>query len=139
MTYNAKVYRAQGGNQIVVGAGGSIKFNDQTLTALQSATPVTPGGVSFLQGTTTGPAYSIANPIAGVLKQIVLAPTSSGATHRAVLRTGTTGVSFDSTGGNQITLATSALKGVSLVGASTSAYRIVGVYSGVSLAAPRTT
>lgn len=127
MTYQPKVYRPPGGNSLVVATGGYIQEYVETISS--SASTLTAAGFSEVTGTTVGPTYLIANPIIGVTKYIHLAGASSGVTHRALIACASTGVSFDTTGGNQITLATSAVRGVTLVGYTTSAYRIVGVFS----------
>lgn len=154
-TYQPKVYRKQGGDELVVASGGAITLESggsltyqagaypvipiQTLGTSQTATNITNFGLTRLTGTTTGPTYTLAAPVAGVTKYLHLNATSSGVTHRAIVNANTTGVSFDTTGGNQITLATSALRGVTLVGYTTAAWKIVGVQSGASIAAARTT
>lgn len=169
MSYNAKVYRKQGGDELVVASGGKLTLESgssftlasdlelasgskvsyaagsyfqvpiQTLTSTQTATNITNFGLSVLTGTTTGPTYTLAAPVVGLTKYLSLTHSSSGATHRAVVNSNTTGVSFDTTGGNQLTFATSALRGISLVAQTTAKWRIVGTYSGASLAAPKTT
>jgi hypothetical protein len=133
------VYRKQGGTQLVVASGGSIEMPVQTLTSADTATTVTNFGMSVLQATTTGPTYTMAAPELGVWKHLAISHTSSGVTHRCVVRSNSTGVQFDTTGGNQITFATSALRSVTLVAQTTAAWKIVGTYSGASIAAPRTT
>lgn len=128
------------GGKINYQAGGYSQLPIQTLGSSQVATNITNFGLTRITGTTTGPTYTLAAPtIAGMTKYIFLNATSSGATHRAVVRSNSTGVSFDTTGGNQITLATSALRGITLVSYSTAAWMPCGVYSGASIAAPRTT
>lgn len=155
MTYNSKVYRKQGGNEQVIAsggyqtvesggyvdyqAGGYYKLPVQSLGSSQTATTVTNFGLTVLTGTTTGPTFTMAAPIVGLPKFVSLSHSSSGATHRCVLRSNTTGVSFDTTGGNQITFATSAIRGVTLVAETTAKWRVAGVYTGASIAAPRTT
>ena len=155
MSYNAKVYRKQGADEQVIASGGTqtiesggivnyqaggyFKYPIQTLGTSQTATNITNFGLTRITGTTTGPTYTLAAPIVGLSKFIALNATSSGVTHRAVVNTNTTGVSIDTTGGNQLTFATSALRGVSLVAYTTAAWKIVGVYSGVALGAARTT
>ena len=155
MTYNSKVYRKQGGNEQVIAdggyqtiesggyvnyqTGGYYKLPVQSLGSSQTATTVTNFGLTVLTGTTTGPVFAMAAPIVGLPKFVSLSHSSSGATHRCVLRSNTTGVSFDTTGGNQITFATSALRGVTLIAETTAKWRVAGVYSGASIAAPRTT
>lgn len=163
MSYNSAIYRTQGGKELVVTSSGditvqsggaitlqsgaSLVYNSgaydtvpiQTLTSTQTATNAVNSGLTVLTGTTTGPTYTLAAPVVGVRKFVSLTHSSSGATHRAVLNSNSTGVSFDTTGGNQLTFATSALRGISLVAQTTAKWRIVGTYSGASLAAPRTT
>lgn len=129
----------ESGGSLAVASGGYWTVPIQTLTSTQTATNVTNFGLTVLTGTTTGPTYTLAAPVAGVTKFLSMTSSSSGATHRAVVNSNTTGVSFDTTGGNQITLATSALRGITLVAQSTTKWRIAGVYSGASIAAPRTT
>jgi hypothetical protein len=157
------IYKEQGGNRLVVDSsgeldilsGGAVNYESgatvsyaagayqtlpvQTLTSTQTATNATNFGLTVLTGTTTGPTYTLAAPITGIVKHFSMTSTSSGATHRAVLRSNSTGVSFDTTGGNQVTFATSALRGLTLVAASTAAWKITGVYTGVSIGTPRTT
>lgn len=134
MTYQPKVYRKQGGDELVIASGGKITVETggyvagYTETISTSATALTAAGLSVVTGTTVGPTYLIANPITGVLKFISLAAASSGATHRAIVAPASTGVSFDTTGENRITLATSAIRGVTLYGASTTAWKTVGTY-----------
>jgi len=153
MSYASKVYRKQGGDELVVASGGTITVESggavnvatggsltvAVQTAATSADTITASGLTLVTGTTAGPTFLIANPLVGVPKYLSLTHTSSGVTHRAIISPASTGVSFDTTGGNQITLATSALRGVVLVGMTTATYRIVGTYSGASIAAPRTT
>lgn len=169
MSYQPAIYRAQGGAELVldssgfgrgagtltVKSGGTVNLESgaalnlasgsalaspvQALGSSQTATTVTNFGLTVLTGTTTGPTFTMAAPVVGYRKSLSLSHSSSGATHRAVVRSNSTGVSFDTTGGNQVTLATSALRGITLEAQSTTKWRIVGVYSGASLAAPRTT
>lgn len=141
------VYKKPGGNTLVIDssgllefiAGSGMQFPTQSLGTADVATKVTNFGLSVLTGSTTGPTYTMDPPIPGIPKFISLSASSSGVTHRAILRSNSTGVSFDTTGGNQITFATSATRGVTLVAASTSAWKIAGVYTGASIAAARTT
>lgn len=134
MTYQPKVYRKQGGDEIVVSSGGKISTETggyiagYVETISTSATALTAAGLSIVTGTTVGPTYLIANPITGVPKFISLAAASSGVTHRAIIAPASTGVSFDTTGANALTLSTSAIRACVLYGASTSAYKLVGCY-----------
>ena len=132
--YQPKVYRAQGGAELVIASGGKITVETggyvagYVETISTSATALTAAGLSIVTGTTAGPTYLIANPITGVQKFISLVATSSGVTHRAVIAPASTGVSFDTTGANQVTLSTSAIRGISLYGASTTAWKTVGTF-----------
>ena len=141
MTYQPKIYRAQGGASLVVSSGGAITVagsvavssggyisSEIVQTAATSATVINAYGLTIVTGTTVGPTFLISNPITGVPKYINLAASSSGVTHRAIIAPASTGVSFDTTGQNNITLATSAIRGVTLVGASTTAWKCVGTY-----------
>lgn len=127
------------GGYVDYASGGYAKVPIQTLTSTQTGTQAINFGLTVLTGTTTGPTYTLAAPVVGVQKSFSMTSSSSGATHRAVILANTTGVSFDTTGGNQITLATSALRGISLVAQTTAKWRVVGVYSGASIGVPRTT
>lgn len=157
-SYQPPVYRKQGGAELVVASsgiitvesggsmdvesGGSIDIESggsitlasganlrhAVSTVATSATTITADGFSLVTGTTVGPTFLIANPKVGVVKYIHLTSTSSGATHRAIIAPASTGVSFDTTGANQITLATSALRGVTLIGQTTAIYRVVGTH-----------
>lgn len=127
------------GGAISVASGGSISFATggyvagYTETVATSATALTAAGLSIVTGTTVGPTFLIANPITGVAKYISLAAASSGVTHRAIIAPASTGVSFDTTGANQITLSTSAIRACVLYGASTTAYKLVGCYVNTEL------
>lgn len=131
MTYQPKIYKKPGGNVMTIVSGGYIENYVETIST--SATALTAAGLSLVAGTTVGPTYLIANPLTGVMKYISLNASSSGATHRAIIAPASTGVSFDTTGANQITLSTSAIRGVTLMGASTSSWRTVGVYVNTAL------
>lgn len=147
-TYQPKVYKKTGGDTLVIASGGTLTvesggivsvesggyITNAVQTAATTATTILPYGLTVVTGTTAGPTFLISNPLVGVAKYLSLTNATSGVTNRAVISPATTGVSFDTTGGNRITLATSALRGISLVGMTTSAYRIVGVYSGASIA-----
>lgn len=129
----------QSGASIVYASGSGATLPVQTLTSTQTATNITNFGLTVLTGTTTGPTYTLAAPVVGIQKYLSLTHSSSGATHRCNVNSNTTGVSFDTTGGNQLVFATSATRGVSLVAQTTAKWRIVGVYTGASLGLPRTT
>ena len=176
MTYQPKVYRKQGGDELVIASGGNITVESggtldiegvqtiksaltvpsggtlsvasgglatvdaggavgipyQALGSSQVAIPVNSYGVSFLVGTTTGPAYTMAAPTAaGVIKDLVLNPTSSGVTHSCTVFSGSTGRAFvhDSASGNTITLNTSAQGGIRLVSQGSTAWRVIGAFA----------
>jgi hypothetical protein len=162
MSYNAKIYRKQGGNEMVVASGGTLTVESggavaisgtisiasggsiagpvQTLSSTQTATNVTNYGLSVLTGTSTSPTYTLAAPVVGVPKHISLSASSSAAAAGCKLNSNTTGVSFDTTGGNQLTFTTTSLKGVVLVAQSTSKWRIASAYhSAASYGGVRTT
>lgn len=141
MSYQPKVYREQGGASLVIASGGTVTnkgsiscssagyvASEVVQTVSSSATTINAYGLSIVTGTTVGPTYLIANPITGVPKYISLAAASSGVTHRAIIAHASTGVSFDTTGANALTMATSAIRGISLIGASTTAWKCVGTY-----------
>jgi hypothetical protein len=134
MTYQPKIYKKPGGNELVVASGGKINVETggytqhYVETISTSANTLTAAGVSVVTPTTVGPTFLIANPITGVFKYITLAAGSTAATNRAIISPASTGVSFGTSGQNVITLSTSTLKGVSLVGISTAAYRVVGAF-----------
>ena len=122
------------GGAVTVASGGSVTFASGSSlvhavsTVATSATTITADGFSLVTGTTAGPTFLIANPKVGVMKYIHLTSTSSGATHRAIIAPASTAVSFDTTGANLITLATSALRGVSLIGETTAKYKVIGTH-----------
>lgn len=134
MTYQPKIYRKQGGNELVISSGGKITVETggyvagYTETISTSADLLTAAGLSVVTGTTAGPTFLIADPITGVAKYIALAATSSGITHRAIIAAASTAVTFDTTGANLLTLTTSGIRGITLYGASTTAWRTVGCY-----------
>lgn len=122
-----------------IASGGSVQwasgsyFTLPVQTVTSTATQLTNFGLSLVQGTTTGPVYTIATPTAaGQWKSIVLSPTSSGVTNRAVVYSGSTGTSFNSTGANQIALNTSACAAVSMVSISTTGWRLIAVRGALS-------
>ena len=130
----------ESGGDIVVESGGTIEMQSgsllrvpyQALGSSQTATAITQSGVTRVTGTTTGPAYTLATPTAaGIWKEIVLNPTSSGATHRCTVFSGSTGLAFGHpTGGtgNTITLNTSAQNSVTLVSLGTSAWHVLRAF-----------
>lgn len=129
----------ESGGTVNFASGGYWTVPVQTLTTTQTATNITNFGFTLLTATTTGPTFTLAAPVAGVTKFIALSASSSGATHRAVINSNTTGVSFGSTGGNQITLATSAAMGVTLVAQDTTNWWITGSWSNVPAIASKST
>lgn len=115
---------------IAINSGGTFALPVQT--AATTATVITAYGITNVTGTTVGPSFQIAAPVAGCVKFVSLTATSSGATHRATLIAPTTTVSFTGIAGdegNTLTLASSAIHAATLVGVSATAWRIVGVYT----------
>lgn len=115
------------GASIGIASGGYLSMPVQTVSS--SGTTITNYGVSVVTGTTVGPTYLISNPLTGGVKMICISASSSAATSTAIIAAASTGVSFGSTGANNITLYGAGARAVTLVGISTAAYRIVGVYS----------
>ncbi len=157
-TYQPKIYKKQGGDELVVTSSGTLTlegtqnvasggslvvasggtlnvqagsaFKVPFLAVSSSATTIPAYGISHITGTTVGPTYLIANPVIGAPCWLVLNPSSSGVTHRAIITGGTTDITFRLIDGyNKVTLATSALRSISLVGVTTNAYQIVGTHS----------
>lgn len=156
MTYQPAVYRKMGGDQMVVASSGTVTVESggeinvdsggtlsidsggifyrkpQTLGTADVATAVTLTGVTFLTGSTTGPTYTLATPpVAGYAKDIAMLASSSGATHRAVLYSGSTGYTIGNVVGdvgNTMTFATSTCHGVRLIASSSVAWRVVGFW-----------
>lgn len=164
MSYQPSVYKKQGNAELVVGSGGTITVESggtiaaasgatvtfaagsyitlpvQALAKTETATNVTNYGLSVLEGTSTSPTYTLAAPVTGIMKTISLSASSSAAAAGCKVNSNTTGVSFDTTGGNQLTFTTTALHGVTLVAQSTAKWRIVGAYfSAASYGGARTT
>ena len=156
MSYQPKIYRKQGGSDLVVASGGQIDIESgghidlesggylaaaaggyianpyQALGSSQTATAIVNSGVTVLTGTTTGPTYVLPAPAAaGVAKWVVLNPTSSGATHRCVVSTSAAGVKIThhSNDGDKLTLNTSAQGSALMVASGTSEWRVVGAWA----------
>jgi hypothetical protein len=124
-----------------IASGGSIVMNSAAAMTVpyvavsSTATTITNSGVSWITGTTAGPDYAMAAPTrSGLWKLLVLNASSSGATHRASIYTGSTGrlISFSgAVTGNTLTLATSNSWNAELVSAGTSGWVCVR-HGGVS-------
>ena len=119
-----------------IASGGVLKFasgSEMTVpyqVVTSSDTTIVNSGISIVTGTTSGPDYVMAAPTrSGLWKNITLTCTSSGATHRATIYTGSTGRLVTYLGsvatGNTITLNTSAQHGIRLVSAGTSGWCVV--------------
>lgn len=143
MGYQPNIYRKQGADELVVASGGSITVESggsqtlpvQTLAKTQTGTDVTNFGISEVAGSSTAPTYTLAAPTAGTVKHIALTQDTSiaGTTgYTAVVQTNSTGVSLASSGPNQITLGTSTVHNIALVGISTTKWRVCGGQSAVS-------
>lgn len=118
----------ESGGKVTIASGGYVTVPYQTLGSSQTATEIFHYGASLLTGTTTGPVYTLATPIAaGQIKDVILNPTSSGATHRAVIYAGTTSATIvhQSGSGNQVTLNTSAQDHIRLISTNTSSWRVM--------------
>jgi hypothetical protein len=116
-----------------IASGGVLKFvagSEMTVpwqVVSSSDTTITNSGYSYITGTTVGPDYVMAAPTrSGLFKVLVLNASSSGATHRATIYTGSTGRLIVSTpggaSGNTITLNTSAQHNITLIAAGTSGW-----------------
>ncbi len=128
-------YQEQGGGRTVIGGeldvvsggridiedGGSITQPVQTLGSSQVATNVTNFGLTTITATTTGPTYTVAAPVAGVTK--IIACTANTSSGTAVINSNSTGVSFTTSGDNEITM-NSIKDRVILVAASTTSWII---------------
>lgn len=144
MTYQPKIYRRQGGAEMVVASGGDITVESggslkidagayvatpyQSLGSSQTATAINEAGATLLTGTTTGPTYVLGPPsAAGVAKWVVLNPTSSGATHRCVVSSSAWSgkITHHSATGDKLTLNTSAQAAAFLVSSGTSEWRVL--------------
>lgn len=140
-TFQTGIQREQGVDKIVVATSGHVKIESgglftipvQTLATSQVSTNVTNFGVSCLQASTTGPAYTLAAPTTvGIRKDIVMTATSSGATHRLTLYSGSSGrpilSSISASSNNTLTMATSVGPWtVSLISLGTTAWRVIGM------------
>jgi hypothetical protein len=147
MSYQPPVYRKQGGAELVVASsgiltvesGGYMKVPVQTLAKTETATNVTNYGITQIAASSTAPTYTLAAPVAGVVKDVVLEKGSSGAGYTAVLQSNSTGVAFDSTGSNQITMGTTTVAQIHLVALSATEWRVTGSDGAVAGAAARST
>jgi hypothetical protein len=154
MTYQPKVYRKQGGADLVIASGGKLDLESgstmtvagdvtlsgtlnitgytripyQTLTTTQTATPITNYGVSVVAISTAAvAAYTLAAPVAaGMLKEIIASPTSAGT---CSIYTGSTGLPIihDTATGNTVTLGATR-QSVTLLSLGTSAWRLLRHY-----------
>jgi hypothetical protein len=100
------------GAALTIASGAYQTVPVQTLAKAAVATPVTAFGISALEATTTGPTYTMEAPTAaGQVKFITMYASSTGATHRLRLYSGSSGkpiLSFASPSSqNMVTMATS--------------------------------
>ena len=117
------------GSAITLSAGAKLAWPVQT--AASTATTITAVGLTMVTATTAAQTYLMANPVVGVRKWLAIAGASSGDDTDAVAATiaaATTTVTFDTSGQHVLTLSTSALRGVSLVGVTTLRWAVVGTY-----------
>jgi hypothetical protein len=175
MTYQPAVYRAQGGDDLVIASSGTVTMESGSTmtiasgaaatlagtltvasggvitvasggtftvasgatwtpaaeaiqTAATTATVITASGLTIVTGTSDMPTFLMANPIVGVPKYLIWTGTSGDGTTSigAIIGAASTGVTFDTSGQNLITLASSGLRGVSLVGVTTLRWAVVG-------------
>jgi hypothetical protein len=112
------------GAGISVAAGAQFGIPYEVVSS--SDTTIAASGVSWITGTTAGPDYVLATPTyKGQYKILALNASSSGATHRATIYTGSTGrlISFSgAVTGNTLTLATSNSWNAELIAAGTSGW-----------------
>lgn len=152
MSYQPGVYRAQGGNELVVasttsggtqgkitvqGQSAGIQFPVQTLTSTQTGTNITPHGLTTLVATTTAPTYTIAAPIAAGLLKLIAITSATSAASSVKVAAASTGIRVGVTGDNQVTITSTGVgAGVVLCSASTAIWAICspGLSSQVSSA-----
>lgn len=122
------------GGAVTVASGASVTLSAGAVlawpvqTAGTTATTITAVGLTMVGATTDAPTYLMSNPVVGVRKWLSIAAASSGDEGNAIIAAATTGVSFDTSGQNKITLETTSLRGVSLVGVTTARWAVVGTY-----------
>lgn len=117
------------GSAITLSSGAKLAWPVQT--AASTATTITAVGLTMVTATTAAQTYLMDNPVVGVRKWLAIAGASSGDDTDAVAATisaATTTVTFDTSGQHVLTLSTSALRGVSLVGVTTLRWAVVGTY-----------
>lgn len=124
------------GGAVTVASGGAVTGASGAITAwpvqtaATTATVITAVGLTMVTATTVPPSFLMTNPLVGVRKWLAIAGTTADDV-QAVIAAATTDVSFDSSGQNKITLASTGLRGVSLVGVTTASWAVVGTfYSG---------
>lgn len=114
MTYSTTHHREQDSGAFIwpvetVAAGGTLNVY----------------GLSSLVATTTGPTFTLPNPVTGSIKGISVSSATSAASN--VVVQASTGVQVGVSGDNQITItSTGANAGVVLWGASTSTWAVLG-------------
>jgi hypothetical protein len=109
-TYDPKVYRKQGGNELVVASSGKITFETggyavkPTTTRLVAAkaTAIQLGCICGITASTTTPEYKLATPVAGA--EIVVTLVAQTSNVGAAVYTGSTGIAMATSGANKITL-----------------------------------
>jgi hypothetical protein len=111
---------------ITCGTGGYLANAVQT--AATSATTILPYGLTLVTGTSDIPTFLMSNPIVGVPKWLLWTGTSGdGSTSiGAIIAAATTSVTFDTSGQHKLTLESSGLRGVSLIGVTTARWGVVG-------------
>jgi len=111
---------------ITCGTGGYLASAVQT--AATTATTILPYGLTLVTGTSDIPTFLMSNPIVGVPKWLLWTGTSGdGSTSiGAIIAAATTSVTFDTSGQHKLTLESSGLRGVSLIGVTTARWGVVG-------------
>lgn len=145
MSYQSKVYRNQGGDQLTVASGGTVSVESggsvtiasggtlsvasggafalggTVLGTSQVATAIKGSGFTAITASTTAPNYTLAAPVAGAVVGIrVEANTSSGTA------TVTTTAAFDQAGSKNRLKFDAVNDAVLLMGVSTTGWAIVG-------------
>lgn len=119
---------ASGGTFTVASGATWTPAAEVIQTADTTAVVITASGLTIVTGTSDSPTFLMSNPLVGVPKYLLWTGTSGGGTDTiaAIIAAATTGVTFDTSGQNKITLESSGLRSVSLVGVTTTRWAVVG-------------
>lgn len=121
----------ESGGSITLASGGVMKRPVQTLAKTQTATAIVQGGICVVEASTTAPTYTLAAPVVGTVTFVGVNSNTSAGT--AKILSSSTGVSFTTSGANQITLGTS-FRGASIANVSSTVLRLVGATGTVGVA-----